>query len=186
MFYLVAFLSCSCVVAMLALVYNQNRILYGPEDLFGLVPLVLPVDANSMRELFDPAQEWGLCRKIDRKMFKVVQRNRRRLALQHTSHMYRNAGLLQRVGRAAMRTRKMDHLLLGKALVSAGFAVKMISSLLMVFLRFEQLVYTASRLSALRDIVNDLLPQYEQMRIAAFDLSQVMDPKLHEELMRVL
>ena len=186
MLYFVAFLSCSCLLAMLALIHNQNKILYGQEDVFGLVPLLLPVEADSMQELFDPAGEWNLRAKVSLEVFKVMQRNRRRLAVQYATHMYRNAGLLQRLGRAAMRTGKTDRILLGKILVEAGFAVKMRSSLLLVFLRFQQLVYTASQMSAVRAIVHDLLPEYQEMRLAALNLSRAMDPKLHEDLTRVL
>jgi hypothetical protein len=40
-------------------------------------------------------------------------------------------------------------------------------------------------MSAVRDIMKDLLPDYEHMLEVASDLSQALDPKLHRELIRV-
>jgi hypothetical protein len=74
---------------------------------------------------------------------------------------------------------------MGKMLLDASVAVRMRSALLLVFLRFQQLVYTGSDMSAVRDIMKDLLPDYEHMLEVASDLSQALDPKLHRELIRV-
>jgi hypothetical protein len=171
---------------MLALAHKQNRFLHFQEDVFGLVPLLLPVDRERMRELFDPAEEWDLRVRNTPQALKAIQANRRRLAIQYASHMYRNAGLLQRLGGAGLRSRKRDRIVLGKMLMDAGVAVRLRSALLLLFLRVEQLLYTRLHLSAVRDIVKDLLPDYNHMLKVASDLSLAMDSNLHQDLMRVL
>lgn len=186
MYYLVAFLGCSFLVVMLAMAHKQNRFLRLQDDVFGLVPLMLPVDRERMRELFDPAEEWDLRARNTRPAFKAIQANRRRLAIQYASHMYRNAGLLQRLGGAGLRSRNRGQILLGKMLLDAGVAVRLRCALLLLFLRLEQFVYTGSYLSAVKDAVKDLLPDYDHMLKVASDLTQVMDSGLHQNLMRVL
>ncbi|HET9282261.1 MAG TPA: hypothetical protein VFR24_09900 [Candidatus Angelobacter sp.] len=186
MYYLVAFVSLSYLVVMLALARKQDRFRRSQEDIFGLVPLMLPVDRERMRELFDPAEEWNLRARSTPEAFKAIQSNRRRLAIQYASHMYRNAGLLQRLGGAGMRRGRRDEVLLGKMLLDAGVAVRMRCLLLLAFLRFQQLVYTASYLNSIRDIVKDLLPDYDEMLTVAFDLSQALDANLHRDLMQSL
>jgi hypothetical protein len=185
MYYFVVFLSCSFIVVMFVLARRQNRLLHRQEDVLGLPPLMLPVNCERMRDLFDPAQEWNLRAKNGTRGFKTIQANRRRLAIQYATHMYRNAGLYQRIGGAGLRSGNRDRVLMGKMLLDASVAVRMRSALLLVFLRFQQLVYTGSDMSAVRDIMKDLLPDYEHMLEVASDLSQALDPKLHRELIRV-
>lgn len=186
MYYLVAFLSCSLLLVLLALARKQKRFWQSEEDIFGLVPLMLPVNRDRLQQLFDPAEEWNLRAQSGVETFRVIQRNRRQLAIQYASHMYRNAGLLQRLGGAGIRGGKKERALLGKVLLDVAVAVKMRSALLLVFLRFQQLVYTGSYMSAVRDIVKDLVPEYDEMLSAAFELSNVLSPRLHEDLMQVI
>lgn len=186
MYYFAIFVSLSYLAVMLALARKQGRFRRSQEDIFGLVPLMLPVDRERMRELFDPAEEWNLRARNTPEAFKAIQRNRRRLAIQYASHMYRNAGLLQRLGGSGMRCGRRDEALLGKMLLDAGVAVRLRCALLLAFLRFQQLVYTASCLNSIRDIVKDLLPDYNEMLTVASDLSQAMDATLHHDLMRAL
>src|SRR5690348_5432099 len=186
MFYLAVFLSCSFLVVMLALARKQRRFLHLQDDVFGLVPLMLPVDRDRMQELFDPAEEWNLRAKNTPQAFKAIQANRRRLAIQYASHMYRNAGLLQRLGGAGLRSGNRERILLGRMLMDAGVAVRLRSALLLLFLRLEQLVYARSYLSAVRDVVKDLLPDYDHLLKVASDLSRAMDSNLHQNLMSAL
>jgi hypothetical protein len=171
--------------AAFLLPHKPNRIHYD-DELFALIPLTLQVDRQRMHELFNPAQEWKLRVKIGVVAFRAIQANRRRLAIQYASHMYRNARLFKRLAEAGMCSGKMDRVLLGKALLDAAVAVRLRSKLLLFFLRFQQLVYTGSDLNALRDIVKDLMPDYDHMAELASALSQALDPRLHDELLRLL
>jgi hypothetical protein len=174
------------MIVMFASVLNQKRLLSSDEDLFSLIQLMLPVNLDRMQELFDPAAEWNLRSRNSPEAFKLIQRNRRRLAIQYASHMYRNAHILQRLGYAGIRSGRLDRVLKGKMVVDAGVPVRLRSALLLVFLRFQQMVYTGSNLSCVRDVVKDLLPEYGDMLRAASNLSQDLDPKLHENLTGVL
>ena len=185
MYYLVAALSCFLAVAMLASIRVQGR-LHSDADLFGLIRLLLPVDADTMRRLFDPSEEWNLRARNGPEMFRLIQVNRRKLAIQYASHMFRNANILQRVGYAGRRSHRADEILKGKLLVDAGVPVRLRSALLLVFLRFQQLTYASANLSCVRDIVTDLLPEWDGLLYAAFNLSRLIDPKLHAELARLL
>jgi hypothetical protein len=185
MAYFVTILACSLLVVMVVSARNQRRPRFD-EDLHGIIQLLLPVNVERMQELFDPAEEWSLRAKNSPEAFKMVQRNRRKLAIQFASHMYRNAGLLQRLGRAGMRRRGDSHAVTGKLLVDAGVAVRMRSFLLLFFLRLQQVLYTGSNLSAVKDAAVDLLPEYDEMLRVAFNLSKVIDPRLHQDFMGAL
>src|SRR5579864_923525 len=158
--YLVAVLAFSFIVVMLASVRNQNQLFRSNQDLFGLIQLILPVNRDRMRELFDPAEEWNLKTRNGSEAFKLIQRNRRKLAIRYASHMYRNASILQKIGYATIRSNKPDRVLKGKTVVDTGVPVRLRSVVLLAFLRFQQLTYTGSSLSAVRDIVKDLMPEY--------------------------
>jgi hypothetical protein len=185
LYYLVAVLSCFLVVAMLASVRVQSR-LHSDADLFGMIRLLLPVDADAMRQLFDPSEEWKLQACNRPETFKLIQINRRKLAIQYASHMFRNAHILQRVGYAGRLSRRADEIIKGKLLVDAGVPVRLRSALLLVFLRFQQLTYAGANLSSVKDIVADLLPEWDELLYAAFNLGQLMDPNLHAEMTRLL
>lgn len=184
--YLVAALAFSFIVVLLASVRGHNQHFKSNEDLFGLIELMLPVNRDRMRELFDPAQEWNLKARIGTEAFKSIQRNRLKLAIRYATHMYRNAHILQKLGYAAMRSRNPERVLKGKLLVDAGVPVRLRSALLLIFLRFQQLTRTARHLSALRDIVKDLLPEYSHLVDIASNLSRELDPRLHENLLALL
>lgn len=182
MSYLIAALGSVFFVVMLISARYHNRLWRDGEDPFSLIELLLPVNLERMQQLFDPAEEWNL-RAVNRpRVFRLIQRNRRSLAIQYASHMLRNARTLQRLGYAGMGSGKRDKILRGKILVDAGVPVRLRSLLLLAFLRFEQLTYTGSDLSVLRDIVSDLLPEYQDMLGAALALSQEMSLKLHQNL----
>jgi len=185
MFYFLAILAGTFLVVILASAWNQKK-LHSHEDLFGVVELMLPVNTDRMQGLFDPAEEWNLRSRNTPEAFKTIQGNRRRLAIQYASHMYRNARLLQRLGRAALRKAREPEALTGRMLLNAGVAVRMRSCLLLIFLRLQQVLYTGSNLSATRDVVNDLLPEYKEMLRVASSLSRSIDPKLHDSLIGVL
>lgn len=185
MFYFVTFLACS-LLGVMAVSARKQRRLSPPEDLYGIVQLLLPVNPERMRELFDPAEEWNLRAGNSPEAFKVVQRNRRKLAIQLASHMYRNAGLLQRLGRAALSNPKGSQVVTGKMLVDAGVAVRLRSFLLLFFLHLQQFFHAGSSLSAVKDIARDLLPEYGEMLRVAANLSDGLDPTLHQSLMGAL
>jgi hypothetical protein len=172
-------------VAMLLSLRQQKR-LRSAADLAGEVRLLLPVDAESVRELFDPAVEWSLRAKSTPHVFKLIQTNRRKLAIQQVSHMFRNARSLQRIGYAGWRSHKREEIIKGKILVDAGVPVRLRSLVLLIFLRFQQVTYTSSNLSCLRDLTNDLLPDWDELVYAASNLSRIMDPRLHAELSHLL
>lgn len=185
MFYFVILLACSLLIVMTVSAHNQRKA-RRDEDLYGIIPLMLPVNTERMRELFDPAEEWTLRSKNSRKTFTIIQHNRRKLALQYALHMYRNAGILQRLGRAAMRMNKESHLAVGRLLVDAGVAVRMHSFFLLFFLHLQQLLYAGSNLSAAKTLATDLLPEYSDMLSVASRVSQILGPGLYQNLVSTL
>lgn len=184
--YLVAVLAFSFIVVLFASVRNQNQLFKSHEDLFGLIQLLLPVNLDRFRELFDPAQEWNLKVRHSSEAFKLIQRNRRKLAIRYATNMYRNAHILQKIGYAAIHSNNPDRALRGKIVVDAGVPVRLRSVLLLLFLRFQQFTYTACGLSAVRDIAKDLLPEYSDLVNVASSLSRELDPKLHESLIELI
>lgn len=185
LYYLVTALSCLLTAAMVASFRAQRR-LDSDADLFGLIRLLLPVDADTMRQLFDPSVNWSLRNCNRPEMFRLIQINRRKLAIRYASHMFRNAHILQRVGYAGRQSHKAEEIIKGKLLVDAGVPVRLRSALLLVFLRFQQLTFPSANLSCVRDIVSDLLPEWDELVYAAFNLGRLMDPKLHAEMARLL
>lgn len=185
MYYLVAALACFLAMALLASLRVQKR-LCSDADLFGLIRLLLPVDPDIMRRLFDPSEDWNLRARNRPETFRLIQINRRKLAIQYASHMFRNANILQRVGYAGRQSRKTEEIAKGKLLVDAGVPVRLRAALLLIFLRFQQLAYASANLSCVRDIVADLLPEWDELVYAALNLGRLTDPKLHAEMMRLL
>lgn len=186
MFLLATVLACALMVAMLASVRIQKR-LRSDKDLFGLTWLILPVDCDRVDQLFDPAEEWSLRVKNRREVFKLIQRNRRKVAIQYAFHMFRNANILQRIGYAGKyQYERTERVIKGQMLVDAGVPVRLRAALLVLFLRFQQVAYASSNLSCLRDIVRDLLPDWDNLIYAASSLSESIDPKLHRQLMGLL
>lgn len=183
--YCVAILAVSLFLAMLFSFRVQKR-LHSQTDLIGEVRLILPVDAEAMRQLFDPSVEWNLRVRIHPETFRLIQSNRRRLAIQYASHMFHNAHILQKVGYAGALSHKPDQVIKGMMLVDAGVPVRLRSVVLLAFLRFQQLTYTGSNLGCLRDLVSDLLPDWEELVYAASGVSRMIHPRLHSEVLRML
>ena len=140
------------------------------EDETRLVESLQPVDVEAFQNLVDPEEERFLRANVPPGVFRSLQRQRLRAAIDYLAGVSHNAGVMLQLGRAQQRSSDPQIAAAGVQLVDTASRVR-VYSLIAIGKLYGQIAWP--RIGAATPALTD---RYERMRECAALLSRLRDP----------
>jgi hypothetical protein len=152
MTFLIAFIivTAICGAGMWKLVRVHHARIAGLDDLAGQT---CPIDLQAFENLTDPAQTEFLRRKLSRKAFISIQRQRNLAALDYVHRIMLNASILTQLGSAALSNPDPEVVQAAQAMVNSALRVRVLATLAFMKLYLESVLpgYTVSAAGVFAD-----------------------------------
>lgn len=166
----------------------------GNVDLGELIPSFLPVDANVIQELADPAADKDEDERgregLSIEELAEIQRERAQLAAESLRRMAHNAALLQRLGYSQLHSPNPLICSLAQEMIDAGVNVRLYAFLGLARLRLRRCSSSLPWLRGACDVqamfAANIIPAYQTLKEKTGNLTCLKFSALHEELAQSL
>jgi len=161
-------------------------------ELGELIPSFLPVNAEALAELADPAEQQGPQSECSPEELCRLRRTRNRITSECLRRMAHNAALLQKLGYAQLHSPNPLICTLAQEMIDAGVQVRFYTFVGLIRLRLRSRLQAMqlSWLIKLGDVQgllsSDLIPAYDLLKDKAGNLTCLKFSSLREELAQSL
>jgi len=156
--------------AMLVMVRAALRHYQPTPDLLALEEYTRPVDLAAFRNLVDPAEEDYLRQRLSANLFRAVQRQRLRAALEYVQRTAYNGAILLRVGEAARRNQNPEVVAAAHELVNHALQLRVNAKLATLVL------YGRIVMPGLRIPIGRVTDAYENLSQGLVRLARLQNP----------